>query len=97
MDGDAERGIAAWDGKKVCRVDTRRGLAENQVLDVEVDQFDRVWARGPSSLTLISVNDPVALALVGARRITVYIGRPKFHRKSPTAAKSWPAPAHGDP
>lgn len=49
-----ERGIAAWDGKKVRRVDTRRGLAENEILDVAVDQFDRVWARGPSSLTLIS-------------------------------------------
>lgn len=49
-----ERGIAAWDGKKVRRVDTRRGLAENSVLDVAADQFDRVWARGPGSLTLIS-------------------------------------------
>jgi hypothetical protein len=49
-----ERGIAAWDGKKVRRVDTRRGLAENIVLDVAVDQFDRIWARGPGSLTLIS-------------------------------------------
>jgi hypothetical protein len=49
-----ERGIAAWDGKKVRRVDTRRGLAENSVLDVAVDQFDRVWARGPGSFTLIS-------------------------------------------
>jgi len=49
-----ERGIAAWDGRKVRRVDTRRGLAENIVLDVAVDQFDRVWARGPGSLTLIS-------------------------------------------
>jgi hypothetical protein len=49
-----ERGIAAWDGKKVRRVDTRRGLAENVVLDLTVDQYDRVWARGPGSLTLIS-------------------------------------------
>ncbi|CAN5637950.1 hypothetical protein BH11MYX1_BH11MYX1_37300 [soil metagenome] len=49
-----ERGIAAWDGKRVRRVDTRRGLAENSVLDVAADQFDRVWARGPGSLTLIS-------------------------------------------
>ncbi len=49
-----ERGIAAWDGKKVRRVDTRRGLAENEVLDVVADNFDRVWARGPNSLTLIS-------------------------------------------
>ena len=49
-----DRGIAAWDGEKVRRVDTRRGLAENTVLDVATDQFDRVWARGPGSVTLIS-------------------------------------------
>ncbi|HEU4726554.1 MAG TPA: hypothetical protein VFT22_01645 [Kofleriaceae bacterium] len=49
-----ERGIAAWDGKKVRRVDMLRGLAENEILDVTADQFDRVWARGPGSLTLIS-------------------------------------------
>jgi hypothetical protein len=49
-----ERGIVAWDGKKVRRVDTRRGLVENLVLDVASDQFDRVWARGPGSLTLVS-------------------------------------------
>jgi ligand-binding sensor domain-containing protein len=49
-----ERGIAAWDGQKVRRVDVRRGLAENQILDVAIDQFDRVWARGVGSLTLIS-------------------------------------------
>jgi hypothetical protein len=49
-----ERGIAAWDGKKVRRVDRRRGLAEDIVLDVTIDHFDRVWARGPGSLTLIS-------------------------------------------
>jgi hypothetical protein len=49
-----ERGIAAWDGKKVRRVDMLRGLAENEMLDIAVDQFDRVWARGAGSLTLIS-------------------------------------------
>jgi hypothetical protein len=49
-----ERGIAAWDGKKVRRVDMLRGLAENEMLDVTADQFDRVWVRGPGSLTLIS-------------------------------------------
>jgi hypothetical protein len=49
-----ERGIAAWDGKKVRRVDTRRGLAENHILDIATDQFDRLWARGEGSLTLIS-------------------------------------------
>lgn len=49
-----ERGIAAWDGHKLRRVDTRRGLAENHILDIAVDHFDRVWARGAGSLTLIS-------------------------------------------
>jgi hypothetical protein len=49
-----DRGIAAYDGKKVRRVDLRRGLAENQIVDVVVDQFDRVWARGPGSLMLIA-------------------------------------------
>jgi hypothetical protein len=49
-----DHGIAAWDGQKVRRIDARRGLAENTVLEVQADQFDRVWARGPGSLTLIS-------------------------------------------
>jgi hypothetical protein len=49
-----ERGITAWDGYKLRRVDTRRGLAENHILDIATDQFDRLWARGPGSLTLIS-------------------------------------------
>ena len=49
-----ERGIAAWDGHKLRRVDTRRGLAENHILDIATDQYDRLWARGPGSLTLIS-------------------------------------------
>ncbi|MGE0546027.1 MAG: hypothetical protein AB7O24_14270 [Kofleriaceae bacterium] len=49
-----DRGIAAWDGSRIRRLDTRRGLAENQVLDVAVDHLDRVWARGPGSLTLLS-------------------------------------------
>jgi hypothetical protein len=49
-----ERGVAAWDGRKLRRVDMLRGLAENAMIDVVADQFDRVWARGPGSLTLIS-------------------------------------------
>lgn len=49
-----ERGVAAWDGRNIRRFDTFRGLAEDEVLDVATDQYDRVWARGPGSLTLIS-------------------------------------------
>lgn len=48
------RGLAVYDGTKVRRVDLRRGLVENQVLDLAIDRYDRVWARGPGSLTLIS-------------------------------------------
>jgi hypothetical protein len=49
-----ERGIAAWDGTKLRRVDKRRGLAENHIVDIATDHYDRLWARGPGSLTLIS-------------------------------------------
>lgn len=49
-----DRGVAAWDGKHLRRVDTHRGLAENAVLDLATDQYDRIWARGPSSLSLIA-------------------------------------------
>lgn len=47
------RGIALYDGKKVKRLDVRRGLLENQILDVAIDELGRVWARGAESLTLI--------------------------------------------
>lgn len=49
-----ERGVVAWDGRNLRRFDTFRGLAENEVLDVAADQFERIWARGPGSLTLIT-------------------------------------------
>jgi hypothetical protein len=49
-----ERGVVAWDGRNLRRFDTLRGLAENEVLDVAADQYDRIWARGPGSLTLIA-------------------------------------------
>ena len=50
----SERGLVAWDGKNLRRFDTLRGLAENEVLDVAADHFGRIWARGPTSLTLIT-------------------------------------------
>lgn len=48
------RGIAAFDGERVRRIDTRRGMVENEVKDIVVDRYDRIWARGPGSLTLVS-------------------------------------------
>ncbi|MEZ4362169.1 MAG: hypothetical protein R3B48_18415 [Kofleriaceae bacterium] len=48
------RGVAVYDGAKVRRIDLRRGLVENELFDITVDRFDRIWARGSGSLTLIS-------------------------------------------
>lgn len=48
------RGVALYDGKKVKRLDVRRGLLENEVVDVAIDEHGRVWARGAESLTLIT-------------------------------------------
>jgi hypothetical protein len=48
-----ERGIAVYDGKKVRRLDVRRGLIDNQLMDLAVDHLDRVWARGAGSLVLV--------------------------------------------
>jgi hypothetical protein len=48
------RGVAVYDGSKVRRMDMRRGLVENDLLDIAVDRYDRIWTRGPGSLTLIS-------------------------------------------
>ncbi len=49
-----DRGIAIFDGGAIKRIDVRRGLVENEVLDVTLDELGRVWARGPQSLTLIT-------------------------------------------
>ena len=49
-----DKGVAISDGGNVKRIDVRRGLIENEVLDVTLDELGRVWARGPRSLTLIT-------------------------------------------
>ncbi|MBK9030656.1 MAG: hypothetical protein IPL61_04845 [Myxococcales bacterium] len=49
-----ERGLAIFDGKKVRRLDVRRGMVENQILDVTLDEFGRVWTRGPRSLAVVT-------------------------------------------
>lgn len=49
-----ERGVAIWDGKKVRRLDVRRGMVENEILDVTLDDLGRVWTRGPRSLAVIT-------------------------------------------
>jgi len=49
-----ERGVVVYDGRKVRRVDRRRGLLENAITDVALDDYGRVWARGAQSLTIIA-------------------------------------------
>jgi hypothetical protein len=48
------RGIAVYDGKKVRRLDVRRGLVDNDLLDLGVDHLGRVWARGAGSIVVVS-------------------------------------------
>jgi len=48
-----DHGIGLYDGRRVRRLDVRRGLLENEIQDIALDAFGRVWARGPKSLTVI--------------------------------------------
>ena len=48
------RGIAVYDGRRVRRVDVRRGLLENEIAEVVVDEYGRLWARGARSLAVVS-------------------------------------------
>jgi hypothetical protein len=48
-----QRGIAVYDGKKVRRLDVRRGLIDNVLLDLAIDHLGRVWARGQGSIVLV--------------------------------------------
>lgn len=48
-----ERGVALYDGARVRRLDVRRGLLDNRVANVAIDQFGRVWARSAPGLTVI--------------------------------------------
>lgn len=49
-----DRGVAMFDGARVRRVDLRRGLLQNEIDDVALDHFGRVWARGSEGITLIT-------------------------------------------
>jgi ligand-binding sensor domain-containing protein len=49
-----ERGLAVYDGARVRRLDARRGLIEDRVLDVATDQFGRVWFRGAQSIGIVT-------------------------------------------
>ena len=49
-----DRGLAVYDGARVRRLDARRGLVENRIQNVAIDQYGRVWLRGTQSLALVT-------------------------------------------
>ncbi len=48
------RGVAVYDGARVRRLDARRGLLEDDVLDVEIDRFGRVWALSKQGISIVT-------------------------------------------
>lgn len=48
-----DRGVAWVDGERLRRVDRRRGLPDDRVLDLAIDGFGRVWARSAGAIVLV--------------------------------------------
>jgi hypothetical protein len=49
-----DRGLALREGKRVRHFDSRRGLVEDRIVDLAIDQFGRVWLRGRQSLGIVA-------------------------------------------
>lgn len=49
-----DRGLVAYDGKNVEKIDRHAGLLDERVIDVVVDQFGRVWVRTAEGLAVIT-------------------------------------------
>jgi len=49
------RGLAVYDGARVRRFGRRRGLLSDEVLDVEVDAFGRVWALTSEGINIVTL------------------------------------------
>ncbi|HTE52018.1 MAG TPA: hypothetical protein VK698_14290 [Kofleriaceae bacterium] len=49
-----DRGLAVYEAGRVRHFDARRGLVENRIEDIALDQFGRVWLRGPQSLGIVA-------------------------------------------
>ena len=48
------RGVAAFDGARVRRLDRRRGLLEDDVTDIQIDRLGRVWALSRQGVSIIT-------------------------------------------
>jgi hypothetical protein len=49
-----DRGLIAYDGKNVEKIDRHAGLLDERVLDIVVDQLGRVWVRTAEGLAVVS-------------------------------------------
>ena len=47
-----ESGLGIWDGDRVRRYDVRRGLLENDLREIRLDRFGRIWIRGANGVGL---------------------------------------------
>ncbi len=48
------QGLGVYDGQKARRLDTRRGLVENDILELESDHYGRIWARSEHGMVLVT-------------------------------------------
>jgi hypothetical protein len=48
-----DRGLMIYDGARLRRFDSRRGLLEDDVVDLVIDRFERIWVRGPEGIALV--------------------------------------------
>tara|TARA_R110002096_G_scaffold416429_1_gene618885 strand:+ start:36877 stop:38964 length:2088 start_codon:yes stop_codon:yes gene_type:complete len=49
-----DKGLGVYDGTTVRRLDTKRGLVENRITDIESDRYGRIWALSAQGLVLVS-------------------------------------------
>lgn len=49
-----QRGLLVYDGADVRRIDVHRGLLENQLDQVAIDDFGRVWVRGSKGISIVT-------------------------------------------
>lgn len=49
-----DKGVMVFNGAKVNRLDKRRGLLQDEIEEIRVDSFGRMWARGSEGITIIT-------------------------------------------
>jgi hypothetical protein len=48
------RGVAAYDGARVRRLDKRRGLLEDDISDLVIDRYGRIWALSQQGISIVT-------------------------------------------